>query len=567
VFFALRTVAKCYIRVPPNEVAVVYGRKFKDKETGSLRGYRYVVGGGFVLIPILEKLQVMSLNTMQVEATVKDVPDKDGALISVMAIANVKIQSDDQALPLAIERFLGNTEEQIVDIIKNMLEGNLRAIVGKMEIQELLRDRQKFMQTVLAEAGEDLGKMGIAVDVAQIQDIRDPRGYIESLGKKKTAEVVRDATVGQAEAQRETDQKSATAKQAGETAKAEADLAISNANRDRDMGIADNDAKVAAQRAQVPIAAEIAAANRTAELNTSKVAAEKAAVTASIELQSEQQRLNEATLEATIVTSAKKEKDARIIAAEAQQQAASIEGEAFRIKSEKEGQGAQAKAAGEAEANRIRMEKEGQGTKAKQTAEADGRKAIASAVQAEREAAAAGEQAELLAKAKGKEADLLAIAAGTKAQKLAEADGIRAALLAEAEGVLKKAEAFKELDEAGRFLMILQSLPPVIDAIGVAAEKALTPTAQAIGQGLANVKEMRIIDMGGSGQADGKNVVSQFINLPVETVFGLVQKLKASGMMPMAQAFAAKYGFNLDEMLSRLPAQPEAAAPAAEKTT
>lgn len=519
-FLALRGVAKCYIRVSPNQVAVVYGRKFKDG--AAVRGFRSVVGGGFVLIPILEKLQYMSLNTMQVEASVVDVPDKDGALVSVTAIANVKIQSDAGVLPLAIERFLGNTPEQIVGIIKNTLEGNLRAIVGQMEIQELLRDRQKFMQTVLKEAGEDLGKMGIAVDVAQIQDIRDSREYIKSLGLKKTAEVVRDATIGKAEATRDADQKSAAARQVGATAVAAADLEISNANRDRDMGVADNDAKVAAQRAQVPIAANIAAAKRTAELNTETVNAEKAQVTAGIELQKEQQKLNEAQLDATVVTTAKKNKEARVIDAEAGQLAATLEGEATRIK----------------------MEKEGQGEQAKSTGEAEGRKAIASAVQAEREASAAGEKAELLAKAAGKEADLLAVAAGT-----------RAALLAEAEGTLKKAEAFRALDDAGRFLMILQSLPPVIEAIGNAAEKALTPAAQAIGDGLSNVKEMRIIDMGGANSGNGgKNVIGQFVNLPVETIFGLVNKLKASGMMPLVESLAKKYGFDLDKMMSSLPA-------------
>ena len=116
-------------------------------------------------------------------------------------------------------------------------------------------------------------------------------------------------------------------------------------------------------------------------------------------------------------------------------------------------------------------------------------------------------------------------------EKLAIAEGLRQYLLADTEGALKKAEAFKALDEGGRFLMILNALPPIIEAVGVAAEKALTPTAKAIGEGLGNVKEMRIIDMGGSGagSSGGKNVIYQFVNLPVETIFYLVQKLKASG--------------------------------------
>jgi flotillin len=519
-FFALRTVARCYIKVAPNEVAIVYGRKFKGKDN-TVRGFRYVVGGGFVLIPILEKLQMMSLNTMQVTAQVKDVPDKDGALVSVTAIANVKVQSDDQALPLAIERFLGNTPAQIAAIIQGTLEGNLRAIVGQMEIQELLRDRQKFMQTVLKEAGADLGKMGITVDVAQIQDIRDPRNYIDSLGMKKTAEVVRDATIGKAEAQRDADQSSAAARQIGETKKAEAELAISNAQRDRDMGIADNEAKVKAQQAMIPIAAEIAAANRTAELNKAKVEADKATVTAGIALQGEQQKLNEASLEATVVTSARKAKDAKIIEGEAEQAFATLTGEAERIKAEKLGQG----------------------TQAQQTGEAEGRKQLASAHQAELIANAEGEKAGLLARAAGKQADIVAEAEG----KLRLADATKAQLLAEAEGILKRAEAYKQLDSSGRFLLILQALPPIIDSIGTAGEKIVKPLAEAIGEGLGNIDEVKIIDMGGN-QTGGGNLLTRFGSTPIQLIYQLVEQAKAAGFGPFVEELAKKAGVDLNAL-------------------
>ena len=112
--------------------------------------------------------------------------------------------------------------------------------------------------------------------------------------------------------------------------------------------------------------------------------------------------------------------------------------------------------------------------------------------------------------------------------------------------------------------MILNAFPPIIDAIGIAAEKALTPTAEAIGKGLANVKELRIIDMGGSstGSVGGKNVLSQFVNLPVETIYGLINKLKASGMMPVVEGLAKKYGIDLNQILSGIPADNVTTAPA-----
>lgn len=582
-FVLVAIISRYYKKVPPNSVAVITGRNHKVKVRGSdgveqviERGFRYVSGGGFLLVPIVEEMEEMALTVIPVEVTVMDVPDKNGALVNVEGIANIKVMSTDSLLPLAIERFLGKTPEQIKDTCYMTLEGNLRGVIGTLAIEELLRDREKFQSSVMGEAGVDLNKMGIGVDTFKIKAITDSRNYINSLGKTKTADIVRDATIGEANAKRDSDKQSAEARQIGETAQAQATKNISDATRDRDMAIADNDAQIKARQAQIPIAAEIAAANRTKELNTAIVDAEKAKVTAGIALQEEERKRNEAQLNATTIVTAEKNREALIIDADAKAKAAEREGEANRIKMEKDGQGAQAKAVGEGEATRVRMEKEGEGTKAKQAGEADGRKAIASAVQAEMEAQAAGEKATLLAQAAGKEADLLAAASGIKAEKLAVAEGLRQYLLAEAEGALRKAEAFKALDDGGRFLMILNAMPPIIEALGVAAEKALTPAAEAIGDGLANVKELRIIDMGGagSGQQGAKNVLGQFVNLPVETIYGLVNKLKAAGMMPMVEGLAKKYGFDLSQLTASLPANvpavtstPDAAAPATAGTS
>lgn len=548
-FILLGIVARYYKKVAPNLVAVVTGRKHAVKVRGPdgteqtvTRGFRYVAGGGFFLVPIVEEMQTMSLTVIPVNVTVKEVPDKNGALVNVEGIANIKVMSTSDLLPLAIERFLGKTPEQIKDTCFMTLEGNLRGVIGTLTIEELLREREKFQQAVMNEAGLDLNKMGIGVDTFKIQSITDNREYIKSLGKKQTADVVRNATIGEAEAKRDSDQKSAEARQIGETAKAQAEKNISDAQRDRDTAIADNEARVKAQQAQIPIAAEIAAANRTKELNTAKVEADKATVTAGIALQEEERKRKDAELNATVIIKAEKDRQALVIAADARQQAAERDGEA----------------------ERILQDKKGQGQRAHDVGVAEGRKALASATQAEREAGAAGERAELLAKAAGKEADLLAFAAGTRAEKLAIAEGLRQYLLAEAEGALRKAEAFKALDEGGRFLMILNAMPPIIEALGVAAEKALTPVAEAIGDGLANVKELRIIDMGGSstGSAGGKNVLGQFVNLPVETIYGLLNKLKAAGLMPMVEGLAKKYGIDLDKVLSGLPAVTDGTATA-----
>ncbi len=562
IFILLATVSRFYKKISPNTVAVITGRKNKvktivyEKSTGTRvekqlvdgvetdvnvefetekpveriveKGYRFVVGGGALIVPLVEKMELMTLNVIPIEVTVRDAPSKDGVKVTVTTIANVKILSDASSLPLAIERFLGKSDAEIKAVSGSTLEGNLRAIVGTMTVEELVNNRTKFTQEVLAEAGTDLAKMGLGADVVKIQSITDEHGYIDALGKKRTAEVVRDASIGEAEANRDSAIATAKARNLGETATAAADKTISDAQRDRDVAIAENEAFVAAKQAQIPIAAQIAEADRTKDLNVATVDAQKARVTAEIDLAGEEAKRNDAQLRATTVITAERERDARLIRADAEQQAATREGEA----------------------ERIRAEKKGQGTQAQQEGEAAGRKALASADQTEQEAQAAGNKARLLATAAGAQADLEARAAG----ELALAAALRARLLAEAEGTLKKAEAFAALDEAGRFLMILEALPPVIAAFGAAGEQILKPVAEAIGQGLGNIDEVRIVDLGGGqGGGAGKSLLSQFAGTPVEAMFGLWEKAKAAGLEPLARALAEKYGIDIDKIVPKGP--------------
>ncbi|OGF58399.1 MAG: hypothetical protein A2Y62_15035 [Candidatus Fischerbacteria bacterium RBG_13_37_8] len=519
-FFSLfRMIARNWIKVAPNEVAIVYGRKHKSID-GLIRGFRVITGGGFFKWPVIENVQRILLNIMAIPVEVKNVPDKMGALVTVQGITNVKIISSEESLPLAIERFLGMDMSQIQQVAKENLEGNLRAMVGTMTIEELIQDRQALQERILKEAVIDLAKLGLGVDLLTIQEMRDERGYIESLGKKRTAEVRRDAIIGEAEAKRDADIRSAEASRQGETAKAVAEQNISDAQRERDVIKAKNSAQVQSEQARIPIAAQIASAEEQKRLNITLVEAEKARTISETQRQAEEKKRHLAELDATIIVQADRDREAKIISADADQQAAVRTGEAKRILSEKEGQGVQAKL----------------------TAEAEGRKAAAVARQKELEAEAAGERAQLIAQAEGE-----------KARLLAEAEGTKARLLAEAEGALKKAEAYKALDDAGRFLMIMQVSPDAIHAIGEVVKSFMEPTAQAIGSGLANVQEIRLIDFGNTQSGDGKNVLSQFVNMPAETIFNLIQKLKAAGLGPAFVEVMQKAGINLSSLLTDSP--------------
>ena len=513
------TVTRFWKRASPNEAAVITGRKYKNGEVS--RGYRYVVGGGFLLIPVIEKLEFMKLNVFSVKIRVEDVPDVHGALVTVDAIANVKVASTDELLPLAIERFLGLSQAEIEGVVKDTLEGNLRAIVGRMELEALLRDRQAFQGNVLNEAGTDLGKLGLQADVLNIKDIRDPRNYIESLGKKRTAEVVRDATIGEAEAQRDADKKSAEARLIGEKAKAESEKSISDADRDRDVAIAENNALVEARRAQIPLKAQVAEAEIQSEVNVAEIGAERAMVESQIALEEVRQRQQVAALNATIVVQADKEREAVIITADGERQAIEIN----------------------AQAEMIASTKKGEGIKALQTGEAEGRKALASAEQTELEAKAAGNQAGLLAQATGETA-------------LAEA--LRARLMAEADGIKAKADAYKELDDGARLLMLLEALPPVLESGGLALERIITPAAKAIGEGLGNIDELRLIDLGGGAGGANGNLLAGFANTPTETLFKLWEKVKALGGEDIATDLLAKAGIDISNLGGVIEAAKEA---------
>jgi flotillin len=342
-------------------------------------------------------------------------------------------------------------------------------------------------------------------------------------------------------------------------ATAEATTAISDAERARDMRIADNAAQVGAQKARVPIAAEIAATEEGKKLKVAAVEAEQAEAQSQIALQAVIRQRTEATLDATVIVEATKRGEAAIIEANKKGEAAVAEatkrGEGAVIEATKKGEASVAQALAEqqaatsrGEAERVMAEKKAAGELAKQQAEADGRTRLAQASQAEAEAEAAGERAKGLAAAFVEQANLEAKATGTRAQGMAEAEVTRARLMAEAEGIDARAQALAKLDDTGRILMILEALPPVLTAVGAVAKEVMVPVAEAIGQGLGNIDEVRIIDMGGNGQAGNGNVLKQFVAMPNETIFGLIEKAKSMGYGDVLKQFAAKFGFDLDKL-------------------
>jgi flotillin len=157
-------IGRNYIKVSPNTVAVLSGRRRKLAD-GRFVGYRMVKGGAALRIPVLEKVEYLSLNVITIGLEIKRAYTVKGVPVSVKAVANVKIRSDDTSLQAAAERFLGMTHDQIQRVIFQTLEGHLRSILGTLTVEEVNSDRTSFAQKLTSEAAVDLEKMGIGVDV------------------------------------------------------------------------------------------------------------------------------------------------------------------------------------------------------------------------------------------------------------------------------------------------------------------------------------------------------------------------------------------------------------------
>ena len=335
-----------YIKASPNEALIFTGRH--QKETG--RGWKAVVGGAKFRIPVLEKVNRISLKTMNLpEVRVEKAWSKEGVPVTVETVANVKICSEEEMLARAVERFLDTEPRQIQQIIKETLEGQLRDIIGVLTVEQLYQERDMFVQKVLAQAGEELAKIGVIIDIINIQDIRDEKQYLEALGRKRTAEVKRDAEIGEAEAQRDATIRAETARREGAVVRAEQERQVAEAEKDRDV-------------AKKEYVGETLAATKTAEQKgpLAEARARQAVVVEEQKVQEEQQKARERVEAARAEAEEQKFRAERVVPAEAERQAVVLkaEGDAAAIlkRAEAEARGIQLKLEAEAEGLRKKAE-------------------------------------------------------------------------------------------------------------------------------------------------------------------------------------------------------------------
>src|SRR5881396_1310846 len=236
-----------YTKVGPNEVLIVSGKKHRYADpdgTVKTRGFRIVKGGGTFVYPVVEKVDILSLELLTMDVQTPEVYTSKGVPVKVDGVAQIKVKGDDISIATAAEQFLGKNTDEIRNIATQTLEGHLRAILGTMTVEEIYQNRDAFASKVQEVAAGDMANMGLGIVSFTIRDIRDGQGYLEALGKPRIAQVKRDAVIAQAEADRDAMIRSAQATQAGQEAKFAADTKIAEAQRDYQMNVANYQASV-----------------------------------------------------------------------------------------------------------------------------------------------------------------------------------------------------------------------------------------------------------------------------------------------------------------------------------
>jgi flotillin len=405
-FLLIYMVFSRYTKVGPNQVLVVSGIKHRA-EDGSKVGFRIVKGGGTFVLPMLEKVDILSLELLTIDVQTPEVYTSKGVPVKVDGVAQIKVKGDDISIRTASEQFLGKATDEIRNIATQTLEGHLRAILGTMTVEEIYQNRDAFAQRVQEVAAGDLANMGLGIVSFTIRDIRDSQGYLDALGKPRIAQVKRDAIIAQAEADRDSQIRSAQAKQAGQEAQFAADSKIAEAQRDYQSNVAGYQATVNQRKAEADLAYDLQKFKTGQLVKAEEVQVSIIEKQKQIELQQQEILRKQRELEATVQKPADAERYKVETLANAKK---------FQLETEAAGAASATKATGFACADV---------TKATGMAEAD----------------------------------------ANKARGLAEASVIEAQGKATASAMQAKAESFKQYNEAAVIEMIVRVLPEVAGKI------------------------------------------------------------------------------------------------------
>jgi flotillin len=338
--------ASLYRKAGPHEALIVYG----------FRGTRIVKGHGTVIFPMIEACRELSLELMSFDvAPVQDLYTKQGVAVTVEAVAQIKVKSDVESIQTASEQFLTKTPDQRESLIRLVMEGHLRGIIGQLTVEQIVKEPEMVADRMRSTCADDMTKMGLEVVSFTIKEVRDKNDYIVNMGRPDVARIKRDADVAAAEADRDIAIKRAEATRAAAIAKAQADQervlaeTVSQAKQaeaERDLAIkrANYLETTKKQQAQADKAYEIQTNVMQQQVMAESVRIQQVEREQQIKVQEAEILRREKELIATILKQAEIERQRIAVLAEA---------EKGRLMTEAEGRAAATRAQGEAEAEII----------------------------------------------------------------------------------------------------------------------------------------------------------------------------------------------------------------------
>ncbi len=461
VIVIVAVLASGYVKSPPDVAYIISG--FHKKP-------RVLIGKAGVKIPFFERMDKLSLGAIQIDVKTKSaVPTAEYINVRVDSTVSVQVGRSDEMIALAAQNFLNVDRETIASKINDLLEGNIREIVGQMKLTEMVSDRKAFSEKVQANVVPDLAKFGLELVSFNVQNFSDEGGVIDNLGIDNVEQIRKNAAIAKSDAQREIAVAEAANAKKSNDAKVAAAEDIAIRNNEFEMKQASLKRTADTAKAQADAAKSIEQEKQRQLKDVAATEADIARQEKQIELKEREVAIKEKALDAEVKKTAEAQKYAEQQKADAKLYATQKQSEADLYERQKA-----------AEAAKFEAEKAAEAQKAKAEAEATAQKKLAEAVQAQGEAEAAA------ARAKG----------------LAEAEAIRAKAEAEAEGMMKKAEALKEYGDAAKQQMEL-------DAVKVLYQQ-LPAIAQAIGEGYANA-DIKLIG-NDSGQLAG-NMMSNITQI------------------------------------------------------
>lgn len=403
----------------PNDAFIITGRKgrpVRNPETGDvsmdMSGQKVVMGASVFVLPFIQKLHVMDLSSRRIAVSIRSAFSAQGIKCDLDGVAIVKVGGNEDAIRAAAQRFL-DQQAEIEGFTQEVLAGSLRAIVGRLTVEEIIKDRAAFASAVAEEAETSLTNQGLALDTFQLQDIQTEGNYLVDLGRPEAARVEKEATIAEARA-----------RQAAEQERLLAEEAIAVSQRTLELKKAEIRAETDAATARAAAAGPLAdAAEQQTILTEQEKVAERQAALTDRQLDTQIRKPSDAE-RYRVEQAAEARKREAILASEGQRTATIAAAEATAEQARLSGEGERARRQALAQAEEI----EG---KAQGLAEQSRREAIAAAIEREGEAEAAA----ILAKGQ-----------------------------AEAEAMEKRAEAFKHYDEAAVLDLVIRVMPDLVRA-------------------------------------------------------------------------------------------------------